>query len=66
MTALLILLTLSVVCYTAFRELKRKRANSVTVIPPKQKLSRINTLLQNVEVYDGTPKGQTRIGGDRL
>lgn len=29
------------------------------------KLQRMNTLLHNIEVYDGSAKGQKRIGGEK-
>lgn len=33
-------------------------------LPTAIKIAQLNTLLQNVEAYDGTSKGQKKIGGD--
>lgn len=30
----------------------------------QRRISEVDTLLRNIEVYDGTSKGQRRIGGD--
>lgn len=57
---LLLILTFAVVVYTVVRNRRCKTA----VIRPKEKISQINTLLHNIEVYDGTPKGQKQIGGN--
>lgn len=33
-------------------------------IAAERAIADIYTVLENVEIYDGTPKGQKRIGGD--
>lgn len=63
---LLLTATLAVAVYTLITEVTRKKKKQVKVLPPRQKISRMNTLLYNIEVYDGTSKGQKKIGGDRI
>lgn len=62
---LLILLTVvasAIAAGTVIRERsKSKRPPASAVAPTQKRIERINVLLQNIEMYDGTAKGQKRL-----
>lgn len=43
---------------------RKKHIESDMRIPQKE-MAQINLLLQNIEAYDGTAKGQKKIGGEK-
>ena len=52
--------------FTLWLYRRRREKPKEKTSPVEMKIADINTLLQNVEVYDGTSKGQKKIGGDHL
>ena len=49
-----------------FKKPKPEKTPVITKKATKKQIAKINTLLLNIENYDGTPAGQKKIGGDIL
>ena len=66
MLILIMLGTAALLGVSLYLESKRKKHETdEEKIFSEIKISQMNTLLHNVEVYDGSPKGQKKIGGDK-
>ncbi len=64
MLIVFILLVLVCIALVLVSEHEDKEHTISKAVPPQDKIGELNTVLQNIEVYDGTTKGQKRIGGD--
>lgn len=59
------LIAFAAVVLIAVCVLHRPQKPTENRITAERAIADIYTVLENVEIYDGTPKGQKRIGGDR-
>ena len=64
MEILIALLLVALVAAAITIPKKPKKSDTEFSTPSLRELSDIYVLLQNVERYDGSPKGQKKLGGD--